>query len=151
VRTRVGIPYNLVETNEDPHPKSCNCLDIPLSYDPFVRQRYASEVAAWKECIDRPYCKRVEQVPTTDIRWAIAGTSEAYSKFHIDTAGFLTFVVPDSGLKLWVLATPKDNENRRPFEQMGNVDILLDHFDLDMPNPEFWDFDLVVLTPGTML
>ncbi|KAF8066069.1 hypothetical protein FPV67DRAFT_1359440, partial [Lyophyllum atratum] len=86
--------------------------------------------------------------PISDIRWGLAATDGAYHDFHADTGGYCTFVQPDSGRKIWLLLSPKKG-NR--FDFLARIQVFVHNFSPDLPNPEDWEYDLVVLTPGMQL
>lgn len=151
VRARVGTPWDLLRTLEARHPKALNGLDFPLSDDPFVPQKFSSDSVSWQYSMGFAFCKRDDHKPISDIRWGLAATSGAFHEFHVDTAGFGTFVAPDCGIKLWVALSPKDQAGGRPYDFLGKTDVFYENFNIRLPPPEDWVYEMVVLKSGMTL
>lgn len=151
VRGRTGTPQDLLDTLNATHPKALNGLDFPLSDDPFGPQKFSSDGVSWQWTMCYAFCPRDEHKPISDIRWGLAATSGAFHEFHVDTAGFGTFIAPDVGTKLWVPLSPKHQLGGRPFDFLGRTQVFYENFNISLPPPGDWVYDLVVLQPGMKL
>lgn len=138
-------------TLEATHPKGLNGLDFPLSDDAFGAEKFSSDTASWQWSMGFAHCRKDEHKPISDIRWGLAATSGAFHEFHVDTAGFGSFVAPDCGIKLWVALTPKDETQGRPFDFLGKTKVFYENFNISLPPPEDYVYDLVVLKSGMKL
>lgn len=151
IRSKVGTPQDLLQTLEAAHPKALNALDFPLTDDPFAPEKFSSDGVSWPWTIGYAFCKRDEHKPISDIRWGLAATSGAFHEFHVDTGGFGTFVAPDCGTKLWVPLTLKDESQGRVFDFLAMTDMFYENFNISLPPPKDWVYDLVVLQSGMKL
>lgn len=147
----MGTPRDLMHTLKATYPKALNGLDFPLSDDPFGSEKFSSDGASWQWTMGYAFCGRDEHKPISDIRWGLAATSGAFHEFHVDTAGFGTFIAPDCGTKLWMPLSPKRQPGGQRFDLLARTRVFHDNFNISLPPPEDWAYDLVVLKPGMKL
>ncbi|KAG5337958.1 hypothetical protein C0989_008561 [Termitomyces sp. Mn162] len=146
---RIARPKDLLDAFRLPNCKAINALDNPLIRDPFPPQPYQSCWNAWEEVLDRGGCKRNQNYPLTDMRWGLASTGGTLHPYHIDTNGFGTFIRVDTGIKFWILATPK---SQGKLEAFARTDLFVgSSYDPEKVNDKLWDLELMVLKPGMTL
>lgn len=91
----------------------------------------------------------------TSICWGLCATAGAYHRSHIDCDGFGTFIVPQSGIKIWLIAVPKNESgaslNQQLFEDFAAMNLFVEGYDLDEANAHLWNWAVVVLKPGMTL
>ncbi|RXW25757.1 hypothetical protein EST38_g5 [Candolleomyces aberdarensis] len=126
--------------------KSLNALYMPNSHAPVDESLFATDVHA----VNRSTCNdkhSIRKMPTADIRFNLAATEGAHHYFHIDSRGDGTWIEVLSGEKLWVIAAPKDRR------KLSSTRLwTADEQDVAALKPvEDWDFEAVLLTPGTRL
>ncbi|KIL56682.1 hypothetical protein M378DRAFT_181893 [Amanita muscaria Koide BX008] len=81
------------------------------------------------------------QLSTYQHRWSLCATKGAYHHIHCDCDGFGTYVSPQSGVKLWMVAIPKP-------------DTTFSWINMPLENPmmdDLWDREAVLLKPGMAL
>ncbi len=84
--------------------------------------------------------------PTGHFRWGIAATSGAFHGFHIDSNGLGTYVRAVSGIKWWIIATPKKGI------KLEDISTLLDdRFDPMVASTELFSYEAILLQPGSTL
>lgn len=147
-RHRRGTPYDILKSTGNAVPKSLNGLDFPLIVDPFLPQKFSSDLVAWAESVHRGYSKRSEQYPITSVRWGLAATAGCYHPCHVDCDGFGTFIEPETGVKLWFLASPRGAEG---FDGFGSIDLFTGGYDPEGVNADRFRWELAVLKPGMRL
>ncbi|KIL56676.1 hypothetical protein M378DRAFT_181892, partial [Amanita muscaria Koide BX008] len=59
--------------------------------------------------------------------------------------GFGTYVSPQSGVKLWMVAVPKPETT---FDRFASVDVFMDQYAIGKSNDDRWDWEAVLLKPG---
>lgn len=145
----IGLTGHLLESHRSPQGKILNALDFPMSMPEWQPPNsIASHRRAWHCTLDDPQCKRTDLYPTSDLHWALAATRNAFHYTHIDTDGFATWILPQSGSKYWVVARPKAGAGRI----FSATDIYIgSDFAIDKINTDLWDVEGILLTPGTCL
>ncbi|KAH6901004.1 hypothetical protein BKA70DRAFT_1437233 [Coprinopsis sp. MPI-PUGE-AT-0042] len=85
-----------------------NALTFPLppGLRPEQEFPFSSEHIAWLRTLGNHFC--FSPYPTSSTRWSLVAFNGALHYFHIDSDGFGTWVEVKTGLKLWVVARPKD-------------------------------------------
>lgn len=83
-----------------------------------------------------------------EVNWALAATAGAFHTWHIDCNGFVTFVSPVCGAKLWIIARPHVWID---FEDFADINLFLGGFDLDKANEDLWTLEAMLLKPGDTL
>lgn len=86
------------------------------------------------------------QLPTADIRWAIVQTAGAFHYFHVDSRGEATFIVPLVGVKLWILARPRDQTDLLSTTLWSEAEN-----DVRTRDWSKWDVEMIRLDPGDYL
>jgi hypothetical protein len=120
-------------------------LPMPPGLRPEQEFRFSSEHVAWLRTLGNDFCHA--PYPTSSTRWGLAAFNGAFHYFHIDSDGFGTFVEVKHGLKLWVVARPKES-----VASFGDIDGFLKRFgDGTSPNSDIWIVEAVVLGPKTRL
>ncbi|KAH6887774.1 hypothetical protein BKA70DRAFT_1122083, partial [Coprinopsis sp. MPI-PUGE-AT-0042] len=125
-----------------------NALTFPMppGLRPEQQFTFSSEHIAWLRTLGNHFC--FAPYPTSSTRWSLVAFNGALHYFHIDSDGFGTWVEVKTGLKLWVIARPKDES----IPSFGDVDGFLKVFGQGMsPNPDYWTIEAVVLGPNTRL
>jgi hypothetical protein len=125
-----------------------NALNLPLP--PGLRAEqglpFSDEHVAWLRTLGNLCC--FAPYPTSDTRWSLVAFNGALHYFHIDSDGFGTWVEVKTGLKLWVIARPKDDS----IPSFGDIDGFLKILgDGKSPNRDHWILEAVVLAPNTRL
>jgi hypothetical protein len=121
-------------------------LPMPPGLRPEQNHFFSSEYVACLRTAGNRFC--FTPYPASHTRWGLVAFDGALHYLHIDSDGFGTWIEVKSGLKLWVIARPKD----------GTVPSFTDiHAFLGWigegksPNRERWIVEAVVLAPGTRL
>jgi hypothetical protein len=125
-----------------------NALNLPLPPGLRAEQRhpFSNEHVAWLRTLGNRFC--FGSYPTSSTRWSLVAFNGALHYFHIDSDGFGTWVEVKTGLKLWVIARPKDAS----IPSFGEIDGFLKILgDGTSPNPNHWILEAVVLAPGHRL
>lgn len=120
---------------EFPCPAGCMEPDVQMSSDGI----------AWSNTTAKRLCNKPTQKPLTEIRWGLAGTAGAISRWHIDSNGFGTYVDVQTGQKWWVVASPKTDGRTFASRDFYNS------FDPQRVNSHLWDVTAVLLKPGDRL
>ncbi|KAG5634430.1 hypothetical protein H0H81_002028, partial [Sphagnurus paluster] len=146
-------PYNpstrfRVSTTLKFRPKSVNGLDYTMGHDDFPRQHFSMESVAWEATMDDLYELHTDVLPWAEIRWGLLASASSMSRWHADTGGFRSFVSPDNGVKLWVLANPSGDTLHA--DMTGNVRAY-STFDPYNPSNIGWYTEMLVLWPGMTL
>jgi hypothetical protein len=166
----LSLPLGDVSAEAPPKFRSGTLTSSPKQFNLSPIFRYlASHEAAWQLCRGRPGFVRLP--PFSDqLIWGTAASKHAASWPHIDDEGFATVCTPQVGSKYWVLgrqrrqvstATPVDNA----FGDMGSVNAFglkfaeNDSVDKEddrvwqpgSSNTEIFDYEGVLLTPGSVL
>lgn len=138
---------------ENERGKSLNALEFPLPESDFRPLPFSSETYAWRTTNGMMLCgSNSEPFPVRDLRWGLVATSGAHHWLHIDSDGFGTFLDVKVGIKLWLLGRPKLGQNDPCHKGFASTSIFLSpDFDVNIPCLELWDWEAVVLTPGTRL
>ncbi|KAH6902170.1 hypothetical protein BKA70DRAFT_1113287 [Coprinopsis sp. MPI-PUGE-AT-0042] len=119
---------------------------MPPGLRPEQQFTFSSEHIAWLRTLGNHFC--FAPYPTSSTRWSLVAFNGALHYLHIDADGFGTWVEVKHGLKLWVIARPKDKST----PSFSDVDGFLKIFgDGTSPNPDSWTFEAIVLNPGTRL
>lgn len=112
--------------------------------------RSFTDCAAWKATKGAKGCAQEETPPYSSIRWGLAATKGALSWLHLDSNGFNTYVDTKSGFKWWIIGRRKGEEHC--FESFSEVEAFFDgNHHVERPDAEKWDFEAVLLLPGTRL
>ena len=86
-------------------------------------------------------------MPTEDIRFNLAATEGAHHYYHMDSRGDGTWIDVVSGVKIWFVAAPKDRRKLSSTRLWTG-----ENQDVTALTPlEDWDFEAVLLTPGSRL
>ncbi|KAF8324811.1 hypothetical protein F5887DRAFT_926536 [Amanita rubescens] len=126
--------------------KILNGLEFPCPagyMEPDVQ--ISSDAIAWSSTTAKRLCTKPTQKPLTEIRWGLAGTAGAISRWHIDSNGLGTYIDVQTGCKWWVVASPK-KDGPKP----ANRDFYTT-FDPEAVNSHLWDVSAVILEPGDRL
>lgn len=143
----IGLTGDLLKSHRSPNGKILNALDFPLP-NRGIRppETIATDTLAYHETLDDPYCGRSTLPPLSDLSWGLAATSHCFHYWHIDTDGFSTSIVSQTGDKYWVVARPKAGRS------FASTDIYTNgNYAIDEVNAELWDIEAILLTPGTCL
>lgn len=145
-RCRKGTLQQLVEAESQENAKILNALDIPTEMKGMKDLRFSSDyVALSATCGD---WKTSKSFPAGHSRWALAATGGAFHGWHIDSNGFATYIEPECGAKVWILARAKPGANIR----WDDIDMFLSRFfTVDKICSSLFDFEVILLVPGTEL
>jgi hypothetical protein len=148
-----GTLKDFLAVAQDDNGKSLNGLDFPNPFDFLPSIPFASQRIAWREVQGIQFCR--DSPPTTSICWGLCATAGAYHRSHIDCDGFGTFIVPESGTKIWLIAVPKNQAgaalDQQLFEDFAGINLFIEDYDLDEANTHLWNWVAVVLKPGMTL
>ena len=126
--------------------KSLNALYMPDAHAPVRESPFATDVHAVKRSTSNDK-HSIRKMPTEDIRFNLAATEGAHHYYHIDSRGDGTWIDVVSGSKIWFIAAPKDRR------KMSSTSLwTANDQDVTALKPlEDWDFEAVLLTPGSRL
>jgi hypothetical protein len=110
----------------------------------------ASNEEAWQEGREEKGINLGRTFPSDQVVWATASTRDSISSMHLDGSGFATSIKVIMGLKYWVLASSRRNEDGKILEgDLGSVMAFKD-FSPDVCH-SLWEFEGVLLGPGDIL
>lgn len=142
----------LVDLSEIPLPARpiVNALSLPTPPGLRAEQQFsfANDLRAWLRTRDNPFC--FSSYPTTDVRWNLVAFEGARHYLHLDSDGFGTWIEVKHGLKLWVLARPKD-ASVASFDEINGLLGTFNESEGKSPNSEKWIIEAIVLAPGTRM
>jgi hypothetical protein len=134
--TVLGNLSDLVSSIEAGNDRFLSTSKIPMpfsGYDPPLY--FSTDVKAWGETLDYPFCKRHVAFPRMRTRWGTVSTAGAFCDWISPSNGECTFIKILSGKQYVVIATPGDDMSfPRPFTDYND-----------------WNIDGVVLEEGTMV
>ena len=107
----------------------------------------ASDVIAFTSTIGQPSCPKTTSLPTLHLCWQTAATSNAFSPWILPQYGFCPFINILTGSHWVVMAHPKAGDD----PSFSSTAYNLRQFQPFQPNAHLWDFEAVVLAPGTQL
>ena len=93
-----------------------------------------------------PIFEKDYDYPIRENRWGLAATKGAQHPWHIDASGVATTILPKTGAKWWVVATPKKGTD---CYSLGNTDTS--QYDPSVGNLENWNLEAILLQPGMQL
>jgi hypothetical protein len=131
-------------THSEAKALSLNAFDSPRTKPAEIDLRFLTDSVAWDQVQGEEWC--TDSYPTAAVRWGICATAGAYQGPHFDCDGFGTFVYPESGVNIWMVAVPKEGKT---FDDIANL--LLEESSLGWTNPCIVDWEPVTLIPGTAL
>lgn len=143
----IGVTGDLLKSHRSPNGKILNALDFPMPTRGIrPPETIATDILAFNETLDDPYCKRTAGFPVSDMYWGLAATNHSFHFFHIDTDGLATAVRPQNGAKYWIVAQPKAGRS------FAATDIYVDgKYAIDEMNMDLWEVEAILLTAGTCL
>lgn len=146
-RHTIGLTSDLLKSHRSPNGKILNALDFPMPTRGIrPPETIATDILAFTETLDDPFCKRSSSFPDADMYWGLAATNHSFHFFHIDADGFGTFIAPQTGSKYWVLARPKAGKSFATTDIFANSSFAIDEM-----NEDLWDVEAVLLGPGDCL
>ena len=148
-RQTIGSPIDLIKSAEaGGSGKALNGLDFPITYDNHSLPPYSTDAHAWDMTSGRQFCRRQEGYPFATMKFGLASTAGTFSRLHMDLNGHGTYINVSVGVKIWHTLTPKPGKTFA--EAFGCIDPFKG-YDVEMPNPEYWDIETVVLLAGMTL
>lgn len=124
--------------------KSLNTLDLPKPQAEVGFSSMASDVRAVFRTQADSDC--IPSIPSERVRFGVASTEGASSLFRIDALGDFTSLDMACGVKLLVIAVPRD-----PLEA-SSIRIWSHHdFDVKLVDRRLFRLELVYLRPGDRL
>ncbi|KAF9052104.1 hypothetical protein BJ165DRAFT_1524971 [Panaeolus papilionaceus] len=127
-----------------PDGKILNALDLKLPTGSMEIQSFSSDLIAWRVTDDEVLCPKDELLPVNQMRWALVSSRAAVHWSHMDYQGQATFVEPQVGAKLWIVAKELDDS------ETGTYEHLDPDFDPSYPSDK-WEYEAFVLTPNLKL
>jgi hypothetical protein len=116
----------------------------------FGRVPFSTDATAWRAAKGALGCSSEDSPPFQDIRWGLAALAGAISWIHIDSNGLGTYIDAKAGKKWWIVLKKKGEG--RHFESCSEADGFFNgDYEVEVPNVDHWDFEAVVLGPGTRL
>jgi hypothetical protein len=151
IRCKEGTTDDLLKSHKSESGKILNALDFPLPFSAHPSASVASDLVAWKATFGMVGCN--QEYPSSSTRWGLAGTTNAYSRLHIDCDGFSTYIQCKTGSKYWVLFGPPADQDQSMLAAWKTV------YDMQDDEGEPFAFmrkakmrvEAVLLTPGTEL
>jgi hypothetical protein len=134
--TVLGNLSDLVSSIEAGNDRFLSMSKIPMpfsGYDPPLY--FSTDIKAWGETLDYPFCKRHVAFPRLRTRWGKVATAGSFCDWVSPSNGECTFIKILSGKQYVVIATPGDDMN----------------FPRSFTDSDDWNFDGVVLEEGTMV
>ncbi|KAG6816070.1 hypothetical protein H0H87_008863 [Tephrocybe sp. NHM501043] len=131
----------LVEITQQKEGKAVNALDIPGTKDTFDYPELSSERVAWDLMSDHK-----EEYPVAAMRWWLASTGWTHHTIHQDCDGLGTIIHVKTGMKIWMIVTPKSDA-----VDPGSIHRLFRKFQLDRVDSDEFHVEMVVLRPGDKL
>lgn len=114
------------------------------------RWPFSTDFAAWLATKGSLGCSIEEVPPLNDFRWGLAATAGALSWIHVDSNGLGTYIDVKTGKKWWIVLKRKGKGYI--FKSCSDAGPYFGgKHEMDVPNVEEWDFEAVVLAPGTRL
>lgn len=114
------------------------------------RWSFSSDSAAWKATKGALGCALEEVPPLKDFRWGLAANTGALSWVHIDSNGLGSYIEPKAGKKWWIVMKRKGD--RPNFETCSDADAYFEEgYEVDVPMVDDWNFEAVILGPGTRM
>ena len=107
----------------------------------------ASDVGAFTSTFTQPSCPKPTSLPTSDMFWHSAATSGAFSPWILPQHGFCAFINILTGSHWLVIARPKAGQD----PSFASTTHKLQQFQPFQPNAHLWNWEAVVLEPGTQL
>lgn len=152
---KIGTLAQLLAASSQEGGPNVNIPDFPMSLCGVTRSVYSSELEAWFETQDRPFCKNITY-PTSDMYWGAAGTTGARGWLHIDCEGGATKICVRSGAKWIVLGRPafydEDEKNVQPDHRFfSSLHLFTGGFAVNDATSSVWDYEAVYLPAGTTL
>lgn len=122
-----------------------SCASAPL-------KSFASDIKAWSTTLGRSDLGH--EFPVRSTRWGHAATAGSYHMWRIHRDGFGMYVDPQAGRQCWIVARPKqlngwDEAFWKDFGRMRKCTTV--EGSLEEPDAAFWDFEAILLKPGTRL
>jgi hypothetical protein len=130
--------------------KILNGLNFPMPEVGMGWWPFSTDSAAWKATKGSLGCSHEEAPPLKSFRWGLAATTGALSWLHIDSNGLGTYIDPKAGKKWWIVLKRKGTG--RDFGSCSDAEAFFSgKYEVDTADEEGWDFEAVVLVPGTRL
>jgi hypothetical protein len=147
-RLKFGTLRHLLASASSPDGRTLNALNFPLAVADVKPDGIASDLAAWIATENTAWCNASSShFPSRDVRWGLAGNTNAIHYWHIDSDGFGTFVEPLVGGKLWLVARPLGDP-----DAFSRTDIFsVEHYNMEGPNTHIFAVEAMLLVPGTRL
>jgi hypothetical protein len=135
-----------------PDGKSLNGLDFPLTSDPDYTP-FATDKVIWQDIRGIEFCK--DEFPTTTKRWGLCATAGSFHKAHIDAEGEGTYIKPDSGVKIWLIAVPLKPcippGCQDGFDEFADANLYFKKYNDAKANIDRFIWHAIVLRPGMQL
>lgn len=100
--------------------------------------------------MDMKWCKENVPYPSWALGWGSAGTQHSYERFKLSHYGLSSGIEVKAGSKWVAIANPKGSPHMK-----GSTSTTLSlsdgHFFCELDDPELWELEAVLLTPGTRL
>lgn len=88
-----------------------------------------------------------ESMPLDHTRWGLANTGHSHSLIHVDGDGVNTAIAPQTGSKLWFIASP-----RKKHEASAPTDVrAFEQWDVHGPNIRTYKYESILLKPQDVL
>lgn len=126
----------MLEASAADYGKILNALEFPMnlaSLSPMPK--FSTDLLAWA------FTATGFPPPIGDIRFGLAATPGARTWFHIDSNGFLTFIIVMCGYKIWFCIRDQD----------GQFMVMDAYKDFELDDARGYYIEAILLTPGTRL
>lgn len=132
--------------------KILNGLNFPMPEEGLGRWPFSSDSVAWKATKGALGCSLEEAPPLGDFRWGLAATTGALSWTHIDSNGLGTYIDTKAGKKWWIVLKRNGEGYDGNFRTCSDAyGFFGGNYEVDDPDEDEWDFEALILSPGTRL
>jgi hypothetical protein len=98
----------------------------------------ATDLQAWADTLDHPYCKRHVPFPLSHTRWGTVATTGAFGDWNEPVNGVCTYISVLRGCQYVVVASPGAQEGDPVWTSPSDC-------------PSDWEYDGIVQTCGMMM
>jgi hypothetical protein len=98
----------------------------------------ATDLRAWADMLDYPFCKRRISFPFSQTRWGMASTAGAFTDWIVPSDGLCTYFQILHGKQFVVVVTPREKIHMFPIRPPSD--------DID-----FWEYEGMLVKAGQMV
>ncbi|KAF8195027.1 hypothetical protein BJ912DRAFT_923910 [Pholiota molesta] len=147
-REKIGTLAQLLAASSQEKGPNLSALDFPMSLCGVTRSTYSSELEAWFETQDRPFCRNATY-PVSNMYWGTATTTGVRSWLRINCEGRATKICVRSGAQWVVLGRPALRDDDMNTVQPDHH--FFSGFAAEDATSGEWEYEAVYLAAGTTL